>query len=50
MTIENKRVKKDKKVVISDEGIKNEIVKLYNIERTIKNCTTKRNNIPFRQT
>ena len=37
--------KKDKKVEKSDEGIKNKIVKLYNIERTVKNCSTEINNI-----
>ena len=37
--------KKDKKVEKNDEGIKSEIAKLYNIERTVKNCTTKINNI-----
>ena len=43
MTIENEKVEKKDK--INDEGIKSERVKLYNIERTVKNCTTKINNI-----
>ena len=43
MTIGNEKVEKKDK--INDEGIKSERVKLYNIERTIKNCTTKINNI-----